>query len=378
MAEERDPRRVVSDIQRLLSAAGDVEKVQVRRLADEYAAWVRHASDRLTRCGDYLSQGRGTEAVYLAELDPPLLTWLGVLFFPEREQWAQVVDRLGTAMPKPPHEVETIVRGINDAYDRERMVSEEKRAFRRMVLQNQPASARLVQARRLMGLDPTSIALQENVRDLERDEQRHLLERARRSSSATELAEIHGILANTPWVEQPGDALRREVDGLYARVRGAHLQNEQTRISRKLVEARNKKDLAEVQRLRPEWDRISGEMGLAPGDPRAHNALRVLAWADRELADTEEELGFVNALDELQAAMARQANETELWDLYYRLEAFGRRLPRELEQRFQIQVDKIDQRRRRREFVVVATVLGLGATTLVVFLVWLLKRAAGG
>ncbi len=377
MSEERDPRRVVADIQRMLAVAGEVEKVQVRRLADEYAAWMRHALDRLTRCGEYLSQGRGTEALYLAELDPPILTWLGALFFPERDQWAQVVERLGAAMPRPGQDVQGIVRGLNDAYDREQALAEEKRAFRRMVLQNQPPATRLVQARRLMGLDPTSQALQENVRDLERDEQRHLLERARRSASATELAEIHGVLANTPWVETPGEALRREVDGLYGRVRFAHLQNEQARLSRKLTEARAGKDLAEVLRLRPQWDRLASEMGLAPGDPRAHSALRVLAWADRELADTEEELGHVNALDELQAAMARQADEAELWDLYYRLEAFGRRVPREVEQRFQMQVDKIDERRRRREMVIVAAVLGIGATVLVLFLVWLLKRAAG-
>lgn len=377
MSEERDPRRVVADIQRMLAVAGEVEKVQVRRLADEYAAWMRHALDRLTRCGEYLSLGRGTEAVYLAELDPPILTWLGALFFPEREQWAQVVERLGAPMPRPGQDVQGIVRGLNDAYDREQSLAEEKRAFRRMVLQNQLPATRLVQARRLMGLDPTSQALQENVRDLERDEQRHLLERARRSASATELAEIHGVLANTPWVESPGEALRREVDGLYGRVRFAHLQNEQSRLSRKLTEARATKDLAEVLRLRPQWDRLASEMGLAPGDPRAHSALRVLAWADRELADTEEELGYVNALDELQAAMARQADEAELWDLYYRLEAFGRRVPREVEQRFQMQVDKIDERRRRREMVIVAAVLGIGATVLVMFLVWLLKRAAG-
>jgi hypothetical protein len=108
MSEERDPRRVVADIQRMLAIAGEVEKVQVRRLADEYAAWMRHASDRLTRCGEYLAQGRGSEAVYLAELDPPLLTWLGVLFFPEREQWAQVVERLGAPMPRPGQDVQTL------------------------------------------------------------------------------------------------------------------------------------------------------------------------------------------------------------------------------------------------------------------------------
>ena len=377
MSEERDPRRVVADIQRMLAIAGEVEKVQVRRLADEYAAWMRHASDRLTRCGEYLAQGRGSEAVYLAELDPPLLTWLGVLFFPEREQWAQVVERLGAPMPRPGQDVQTIVRGINDAYDGEQALNEEKRAFRRMVLQNQAPASRLVQARRLMGLDPSSLVLQENVRDLERDEQRHLLERARRSASATELAEIHGILAGTPWVETPGEALRREVDGLYGRVRFAHLQNELSRLSRKLADARARKDLAEVMRLRPEWDRLSADMGLAPGDPRAHAGLRVLAWADRELADTEEELGYVNALDELQSAIARQADEAELWDLYYHLEAFGRKVPREVEQRFQIQVDRIDERRRRREMVIVSVVLGVGATVLVGFLVWLLRRAAG-
>ena len=42
MSEDRDPRRVVADIQRMLAAAGEVEKVQVRRLADEYAAWMGH------------------------------------------------------------------------------------------------------------------------------------------------------------------------------------------------------------------------------------------------------------------------------------------------------------------------------------------------
>ena len=376
MSEDRDPRRVVADIQRMLAAAGEVEKVQVRRLADEYAAWMGHASERLTRCGEYLAQGRGTEAIYLAELDPPLLTWLGAMFFPERDQWAQVTERLGTTLPRPNQDVQGIVRGINDAYDREQALAEEKRAFRRMTLQNLPQSIRLVQARRLMGLDPASLALQENVRDLERDEQRHLLERARRSASASELAEIHSTLANTPWVETPGEALRREVDGLYGRVRFSHLQNEQSRLSRKLAEAHKRKDLPEVLRLRPEWDRLSSEMGLAPGDPRAHSALRVLAWADRELADTEEDLGHVNALDELQSAIARQAEESELWELYYRLEAFGRKVPRDVEQRFQMQVDKLDERRRRREMVVVSVVLGIGATVLVVFLVWLVGRRA--
>ena len=190
------------------------------------------------------------------------------------------------------------------------------------------------------------------------------------------MAEIHSTLANTPWVETPGEALRREVDGLYGRVRFSHLQNEQSRLSRKLAEAHKRKDLPEVLRLRPEWDRLSSEMGLAPGDPRAHSALRVLAWADRELADTEEDLGHVNALDELQSAIARQAEESELWELYYRLEAFGRKVPREVEQRFQMQVDKLDERRRRREMVVVSVVLGIGATVLVVFLVWLVGRRA--
>ena len=84
----------------------------------------------------------------------------------------------------------------------------------------------------------------------------------------------------------------------------------------------------------------------------------------------------MNALDELQSAIARQAEESELWELYYRLEAFGRKVPREVEQRFQMQVDKLDERRRRREMVVVSVVLGIGATVLVVFLVWLVGRRA--
>ena len=69
MSEDRDPRRVVADIQRMLAAAGEVEKVQVRRLADEYAAWMGHASERLTRCGEYLAQGRGTDSM-MAQVVP--------------------------------------------------------------------------------------------------------------------------------------------------------------------------------------------------------------------------------------------------------------------------------------------------------------------
>jgi hypothetical protein len=36
----------------------------------------------------------------------------------------------------------------------------------------------------------------------------------------------------------------------------------------------------------------------------------------------------------------------------------------------------LDERRRRREMVVVSVVLGIGATVLVVFLVWLVGRRA--
>ena len=374
MASERDPRLVVAAIQRLLAAGGDVEKVKVRQLADEYAGWMGHAMDRLGRCGVYLSLGRTTEAVYQSDLDPPLLTWLGCLFFAEREQWAAVVDNMGAAMPRPGQDVDGVVGGINDAYITEQRLREEKKAFRRMVLQNAPYGTRLVQARRLLGLAPASTALKENVRDLEREEQRELLERARRSKLASELAEVHNQMVRTPWVEPVGEAMRREVDALYGRVRGAHLQNEQTRLNRKLVEARKRHDIDELMNLRPDWDRLSAEMGLAPGDPRAHSAARIFAWVDQQIAGTEAELGYINALDDLQSAMARGAPETELWELYYKLEAFGKRVPVEVEQRFQGHVDRLDNRRKQRELMVVVGVVSVGATVLVAFLVWLLNR----
>ena len=49
-------------------------------------------------------------------------------------------------------------------------------------------------------------------------------------------------------------------------------------------------------------------------------------------------------------------------------------MPVEVEQRFQGHVDRLDNRRKQRELMVVVGVVSVGATVLVAFLVWLLNR----
>src|SRR5689334_5480170 len=93
-------QRIVDDVRARLAAHDQTLNDRLRLLADEYHAACSEAEARLRRCEEFVRTGHRGEALYLAELDPPLLEVLSVLSFPERKAWGELTGMYD--LPEPP------------------------------------------------------------------------------------------------------------------------------------------------------------------------------------------------------------------------------------------------------------------------------------
>src|SRR5438876_558967 len=63
------------------------DRIEMERLASEFASFCRLANRRLDQCGTMLSKGGDSEALQLAEEDPSLLDLVATLSFDRSEEW---------------------------------------------------------------------------------------------------------------------------------------------------------------------------------------------------------------------------------------------------------------------------------------------------
>src|SRR4051812_21309796 len=96
-----NPTRVVEEIRTFLQSSDQLLTDRVRELADEYAAACREVNGRLWRCAELLGKGLRSEALHLAESEPPLLEQAAVLDFPGRADWDNLAVMYGLPGAQP-------------------------------------------------------------------------------------------------------------------------------------------------------------------------------------------------------------------------------------------------------------------------------------
>jgi hypothetical protein len=366
---------IVDDLRSCVLGSDLTLNDSMRQLAADYEAACREANARLRRCEDFLQKGLRSEAVQLAEAEPPLLDVVAALDFPERDQWEVVAATYG--LPRPPRLQLETAAALNRAYAEEQPLEELLRQHRRLALMRAPLCDRLAALRLVASADRGNPVWSTDLADLEKARLRQIDEGAEQAAGRRDAAAVVALqheLLQTPWTEPPSRALVLRVTASAEAMWRQYALERLDELSGHLQEAFGRRDEGRARAIREEWKGLAEQAGITPGDPiytAVAAAFRWLARRDRQLATQQ---AFQAASAELEQALDQNVNVEELERLYYALRRFKLAPPATLVERYKERVDTLDRSTNRREWVIISITFVVGLIALLSFLTFMLVR----
>ena len=351
-----DYQKAVDDIRSFLES-GDLTGIdRVREAAVTYASGCHEANQRLRRCADFLQQQLYTEAIHLAQAEPPVLDLLAILDFPERERWEEIA--ILYEVSSPPKLRLDIAQTLNEAYAIVQPLEQLLRRHRLLALARASLPSRLSVMQEIARLDPANQLWSDDVRLFEKKRFEDLtklingtLERGDPEAAVPLLREFRG----SQWLSEPTRPLLQAVERCTDQQNLAALK----RLETGLHEAHNALDFALARKLRDQWARQLKASKLDTANPLFDRAGPALEWVAQQERREANERRFQTGLQKLMSALDANAPSEELQQLYGGLLPLGIPIPTEIEGRYQ---DCLAAHRRaaanRRRLVIAASACG--------------------
>ena len=359
-----DYQRIVTEVRGILRSGNLTLTDQMREVSGQFARVCVSAANRLQRCEEYVYQGRRSEAVQLAEAQPPLLDVLAAISFSERSQWDELMAMYTLA--SGPAVDAGRAAAVNTAFAELQPLQSLLRDHRRLALRQAPTFERLALLRQLFGSDPSNPVWPQQITVLEGVRGRELrpeFDEAVRQNDVDGVVAIWNQLTQVTWINPPIEL----VDSARASV-GRFLQEKARsnlrQISVQFQTAMNARDIVAAQMLRGRWEQELLQAELKVGDPLAKDAVKPLAWlTDMEML--------------LKKLKEPNLDDADIEYQYFLMDRWKKFLPNNLENAYQERVKQMSQRSVKRErTIIAASVAGciLAALVLIVFLVFVLRR----
>lgn len=332
---------------------------ELERLGEEYAEACRQANARLRRCSDFLRKGLRSEAIHYAEASPNLLEFVGLLDFPEREQWDELVSLYQLPQPEP-LQLE-LAEQLNEAYTAQQPVENLMDRHRLLALARAPLSKRMAVLRGLAEKDPEGTFWDEDLQTMEQARFREIASAAKaasRDGNGKLLDSLAAEIAETPWREKPPKNLLPTVRRFADHQARAGARRTLERLEQPLLDAFSALDIASARNLRDEWERSARIAKLEPDSPVMDRVAPALGWVSDEDAREAAERGFQNALAALERALENdRASLEELERLGHDVMKWDRNVPETTSGRYRNRLASLRLAETRRHRLIIGSAL---------------------
>jgi hypothetical protein len=327
-----DHQQLLDGIHGVLDQANRGFREEMRTLAREFAEVCRATEARLCRCEDYLRRGLLGEAVHLAEIQPPLMDLLGLLEFPRRDEWENLVQS---------HSLPVGVRilferglSLQKIYEQHKPLESLLRQYRRLHLSQAPILERLVVARQLAALDSLNSFWQEDIEQLERSAHEELeaqIAEVRQRDKPEELAKLLAQIQSIAWLTPPNAELLRTLRSLVENHAAHKAKQRLPNIIRGLKYAMDRLDVQTATKLRNEMALELQSAQVVPEDRLYQQLNQVTAWIERQHRRLQELPLVQQAQQQFRAALSRpKATLKEVQEAYRSLIVYEQTIPPEL------------------------------------------------
>ena len=369
-----DAHNVVERIRNFLQAGHQTALETLRVLAQEYSDACNEVNRRLSRCDEFLRQGLHSEAIHFAQAEPNLLDVLGVLDFPERQEWDQVVAH--HSLPAPPVFLIDTATALNRAYAQTAPLNDLLKHHRRLALERAPIGERLAVLRQIAQRDAGNavwdqdIVIFEKVRLGQIESEVQQLSRRASAPPLEQLERLRTELHGTPWKMPVTSNLLNTLGEMHKSVREQHFLDQTDQLARDLAAARENKDEAQARRLSAEWMKQTGKDSVAaPSALSSQRANDVLQWLDKLDRQHAKKKIHDQAVRELEDALADpETPVAELEEVYREVAKNKEAVPANLETTYRRRVREAAAARKLRDNLIFMSVVVVGVIALAIFL----------
>ena len=357
-------QRIVDDVRARIAAHDQTLNDRLRLLADDYASACSETEARLRRCEELARSGYRGEALYLAELDPPLLEVISVLSFPERKSWGELTGMYG--LPEPGPLSLDRAKELNKVYGDYDKVEPIVKRLRHLSRARAPLAERAAVLRELYSSDRNCPLWGDQLELVETELRAELiraLEADLRNGDRARMFDYYAALTAPGWRKPatPAVIAKAAVECL-------------PRMIAQLSMAVNRDDLPAARNARAELERVARDAMLIPGDPVTERVAVLLTDVGRMERRTDRDRDRRDALEAFREVVHRGAAAEELTAAYDRAREVGAKITRPLVDQYQSQLSRHETGRDVRQTILGIVAIVFGAMVLIAFLVLIIRR----
>lgn len=367
-------RQIVAKVREQL-AGGDVLSMdELETLNDQLIEALRGVVERLNTAREFLARGHRAVAQMVCSEAPPVFDLIAILDVPELNEWRLFVGELGLHVPpEVPRELaEEVKRGLEKAVKLTPLLTR----WRRANLRRKPLADRLEILRQLVKHDPENAAWLEDLRAHEAARLDELAKELDVAEALGDLARVRMALHElelSPWKTAVPERLLQK-----ARIAERTLTRQQAVETLRFLlpevqAAYNSNDAVRAISLWERWKAAMEEAALRPDDPLMMRARPFVEWMEEHDRQERQRREVQAALFELERSLVSGADLDVIRDLVRRATRYGHALPRELAVRVH-QREKAAQAAELRRRVILGTIIGAAALSLVGFGAWVAYR----
>ena len=312
-----DYQRIVDDVRSALLNNGQDGDDFLQAVAADYSLAIDEANERLRQCGALLRKGLRSEAIQLCEIEPHLLDVAGILDFPERDTWNELLALHNVASPAAL--MLDVAANLNEAYAIEQPLATLLQRHRLLAMSRGPIKLRLETLRGLAEADPETDIWETDVRTFEEERIKELqrdVPQAIAKGDAAALAVLAAELEQSPWRTDRPEALIQQIAA--ARAQAAREQGLEAlqRTAEELHSLHAAFDVDGARRARAQWDSLFAAWGKSADPAMLQGAAIPLEWLRQQDEITQQTARHEAALAALDQALAARRPSAKLHRLH--------------------------------------------------------------
>ncbi len=282
---------IIDDITLALDSASTAEPELLADMAAEYSEAVVAVNRRLRDIARLLERGHRSEAIQMAELEPPVLNEVASLDFPRLDEWVGLL--LNLDMETPPLLNHDLAELIDSAYTDQRPMEILLRRHRALAIAKAPLGKRIQVLSQLLQRDPGNAGWTEDMERWQTARLAQIRVELREAMAARDYPVIEGLdqELSGSWSVPVPKPLVEEVEKLKQSYEIEHARKQLEKILPELDKALSAHDVVAGCVARDQWRRFQNRAALQADHPIMVRAEEALAWLDtcdqREVDENE-------------------------------------------------------------------------------------------
>lgn len=371
---QHDLQRLIEDLRYATQRTNWIDQNYLGQLISTYGEVCEEVNIRLRKCRDLLNLGLRSEAIQLADEDPPLLARVQLLDLPEMDRIEALLAHHDMVLP--PGLLLENAEQLNTAYAQHLQLAPLLREHRILALARAPLSRRIRVLRDLRQADPENYHWADDQRVWEQARQLELQQEiaaANQADDVEKLAYLLDEIQSPHWIQRPAPELLQLTQRALRKCSRSSARKSLAKLIANLESAHAEFDFPRAAALNQEWERIADQAELQANEELAVRYETVADWLNREQRQAAAESKFQQQLVSLRKTVESAKTAGEIEPQLHAALQYQRDIPRDLLQHAEQRLHALRKRAKQRWYF---RIFGICATVAVILCggLWYLRE----